>query len=108
MPTDIFSKFIEVINQWAFIESQENIYRFTKGVVSWWYSPSMDYFAPEYPYNLKRPLYGRKDWIFIAKTLDGEVIYSGITTSTKAVRNDTARDLLAQSKVGIKRKHYSE
>lgn len=72
---------VQTINTWIRYESKHDKYEFTKGQMKWWYSPSTGALLPvEDPMKSSERasgiLLGVSDWIFLAETVDGEIIVS--------------------------------
>ena len=72
------AKFERVVNEWIRLECdprrpEEEKTHVTFGVTHWWYSPSKDFFWHRFPYELKHPYLNVRDWIYMARTVDGQI-----------------------------------
>jgi len=70
------SRWYRTVNTWCFMECQpgyEEETVVTQGIAYWWYSPSKQHFTPFFPYEHKRPLLGVEDWIYLGKSVKGEI-----------------------------------
>lgn len=74
------AKFERVVNEYIRLEchpydESEDFDRTyaTYGLKKWWYSPSKDFFWPHNPYLGNHAYLNAHDWIYVAKTLDGQI-----------------------------------
>lgn len=70
------TRWFRTVNTWCYMECQPEYNEETvvsEGIAYWWYSPSKQHITPFYPYEHKRPLLGVEDWIYLGKSVKGEI-----------------------------------